>query len=367
LTPDLEAHVEDLAEQIAAIIAPGQPLPQPSTLPGRPLAAEMRKVRSRLRSPSIFRRIRSHPRLFGTGALLLFAGVWWAQRPRPVRDTVFVVREVSSGGGNESTVRLTAKGLRFFEGPDETASIEQRKYTREFGTDVTRFIKVEIELGYDPPGRVVRFPFACVLEREGAQVLTTIALTATVQPGWSESYHVAGWGNRSAGSWEPGRYRAECRYGDRLVARDWFTVRPGGHIPPGDAPSAEAEPLASLGAKVAAIRLFESGFGDTDRSERIYADTFAAGESRYINLEVTLAFDAPTSPIEAEITCRYLRNRVEEIARTTLVYRIPPGERQRWAASGWGARSPGYWQPGEYLVACDDGAATLGQAGFTIR
>jgi hypothetical protein len=367
LTPDLEMHVDRLAEQVAAIIAPGQPLPEPATLPPRAMGNEMRAVRARQRSRSIVKRLRAHPRLLLVAGLLLGGGAWWYSRPRAVRDTAFTVREVSSGGGNESTFRVTARGLRFFEGPDETAPIAQRQYTGVFPAAVTRYIKVEIELSYDPPGREVRFPFACVLTREGAQVLTTIALTATVQPSWNESFHASGWGNREAGSWEPGRYRAECRYGDRLVARDWFTVVEGGHVAPGDAPEAQAPPLSTLNGRVAAIQLFESGYGPTDISERIYATTFEATSARYINLEVTLVYDPPPQPTEASITCRYLRGRSEEIGRATLVYRMAQGERERWVTSGWGAQSPGYWQPGSYLVACDDGVGTLGQVGFTVH
>ena len=52
LTPDLEMHVDRLAEQVAAIIAPGQPLPEPSTLPPQPMAREMRAVRARHRHTS---------------------------------------------------------------------------------------------------------------------------------------------------------------------------------------------------------------------------------------------------------------------------------------------------------------------------
>lgn len=367
LTPDLEAHVDRLADQVRMLIAPDRPQPEPATLPPLPMAKELRKIRQRHRSRAGLRALGRHPRLIGAGLLLLLGGGWWYTRPRPIRDTTFTVREVSSGGGNESTFRVTARGLRFFEGPDETAPIEQRTYQEDFRVSTTRFIKVELELSYDPPGREVRFPFACVLQREGAQVLTTIALTATVQPTWNESYHASGWGNRAAGSWEPGRYRVECRYGERLLSRDWFTVVPGGHEPPENAPVAGTEPLASLGARIAAIQLFESGYGNTDVSERVYANSFDAASARYINLEVTLAYNPAPSAVEASITCRFLRDRTDELGRATLDYSIPAGERNRWVSGGWGARSPGYWRPGEYLVACDDGTTTLGQVGFTMR
>jgi hypothetical protein len=304
---------------------------------------------------------------WAAGAIVLAGlGGWWALRPKVLDNETFTVREVSAGGGNESTLRVTAHGLRFFEGPSENAALEQREYQETFRKASTRYIKTEIALRYDPPGREVRFPFACVVQREGAQIITTEALTATIQPTWNESYHTAGWGNASPGSWEPGRYRVECRYGDRLVARNWFTVEDGGIETPGDAPVAASSSLGAIRTRIRSIRLFESGYGSVERDNRIYATRFASQTARYINLEVSLAFQAPATGFRAQLTCRFLRERTEEVGRVTLTYDIQSGETGRWSASGWGNANPGTWKPGRYLVACDDGATTLGQAGFLV-
>ncbi|HRP08520.1 MAG TPA: toll/interleukin-1 receptor domain-containing protein [Gemmatimonadales bacterium] len=367
LTPELESHVVDLADQIRPLLAAERHPREPSTLPERPLAGEMRQVRRSRGFPSLFGRILRHPRLALATAAIVALGGWWFTRPRPVRDTGFTVREVSSGGGNESTFRVTARELRFFEGPDSTAEISQRDYRTEFPEEATRYIKTEITLLYDPPGRQVRFPFSCVIAREGAQVIANLALTATVQPEWNESFHTAGWGNAAPGSWEPGRYRAECRYGERLVARDWFTIREGGLVAPRDAPVAGSTTLAPLRARLAAIRLFESGYGTVARDQRIYASTFLASRTRYINVETILSYQRTSTAVQASLTCRYLRNRTDEVARVVLQFDMGIGETERWSSGGWGNRTPGTWQPGEYLVACDDGQVTLGQVGFTVR
>ncbi len=361
LTPRLEDHVGRLAEQLRAILATDRPL-EPATQPPRPMPADLPPRRRRAR--------RSRKRLLqvvGGGALLLAAGGWWLSRPRVLDAATFTVHEVSAGGGNETTLRVQARGVRFFEGPGDNAGITQREYQTVFRRGITRFIKTEIALGYDPPGRVVRFPFACILRREGAQIITTLALTATVQPDWHESYHTAGWGAADPGSWEPGRYRVECRYGTELVARNWFTVEDGGLEAPADAPVAQAPPLAALHARIKAIQLFESDLGTTERNARIYSHRFPASGTRYINLEVTLGFDPPVRPVSSTLTCRFLRDRREEIGRVTLRYELARGETGRWSSSGWGRHEPGSWQAGDYLVACDDGVTTLGQAGFTVE
>ncbi len=358
LTPDLKDHVARLAEQLRALLASGRPA-EPATNPPRPMPDGLPRRRGRwtLR--------RALPLLGGT-TLALALGVWWLGRPEPAVRNTFTVREVSAGGSNETTFRVRAEALRFFEGPSANATVIQRQYRDVFATDVTRYIKVELELGFDPPGRVVQFPFACVLERGEEQVVATLALTATVQPTWSQSYHAAGWGRASGGSWEPGRYRVECRYGKELVARDWFTVVAGGHQPPADAPIARATPLTGLRAVVKAIRLFESGFDLPDRGERLYATTFPGAGSRYIHVESKLGYSAPPPPKSAQPTCRHLRHRPEEVGRVTLTFDIAAGETGRYSARGWGNRQAGTWSPGEYLVACDDGEITLAQAGFTI-
>lgn len=360
LTPDLEEHVARLAEQLHALLASGRPA-EPATMP--PRAAPGGLPRRRRRSAVPTRRL--VPLAAGGLAVALLGG-WWFSRPRAVNAATFTVHEISAGGGNETTLRVTAEGLRFFEGPAEHARVAQRMYQTEFATEVTRYIKSELKLVYEPPGRVVRFPFSCIVQREGAQIITTLALNATVQPSWNESYHTQGWGSSAGGSWEPGRYRVECRYGDRLVARDWFTVVAGGHASPADAPVAAAEPLAALEARVKAIRLFESGYDLPGREERIYATTFDGDDARYINVEVNLGYLAAPRAARAHLTCRFLRNRTEEVGRVTLDFDIPAGETGRYSARGWGNRQPGTWTPGDYLVACDDGRATLGQAGFTI-
>lgn len=361
LTPNLEAHVGRLADQLRTILATHQP--EPVTQPPRPIPDGLPKRAARPRRRIPLRRLVP----WGAGLLALaVAATWWWLRPKVIDDATFTVREVSAGGGNESTLRVTARGLRFFEGPSDNAPLEQREYQESFKRASTRYIKTEIALHYDPPGREMRFPFACVVQREGAQIITTEALTATIQPAWNESYHTAGWGSASGGSWDPGRYRVECRYGDRLVARNWFTVEDGGIETPGDAPVATATGLGTVHARIRAIRLFESGYGSVERDNRMYATRFASQTARYINLEVSLAFQSVPVAFRAQLTCRYLRERTEEVGRVTLTYDIQAGETGRWSAGGWGGANPGTWKPGHYLVACDDGTTTLGQAGFLV-
>lgn len=364
LTPDLEDHVTRLAEQVRTLLAA-----PPSHLAGTPLPRPMPEGLRALRRRRVPRLtlLRTHWRL--AAALVVIAGAvgTWRLRPREVHHREFTVREVSSGGGNEATFRVMADTLRFFESPKGNVPIEQRQYATRFVEGVTRYVQVEMTLSYDPPGREVRFPFGCVIAREGAQVVTSLSLTATVQPTWRSSYHDAGFGEATPGAWDPGRYRVECRYNDRLLAREWFTIVAGELEPPKDAPAAQSEPLASLGARIAAIRFFESGYGRTPVDERMYATHFASRTARYINIEATLAYATSRERATARLTCRYLRDGETEVGRVELLYEIDSGETRRWSSGGLGANHAGTWAPGDYLVACDDGRATLAQVGFTVE
>jgi hypothetical protein len=377
LTPDLEDHVVRLADQIRTLLA--APATGPGTPPPRPMPEGFRQFRRkppfRLRLPRVLRRRGVLPAAI---AAVVLCG-WYLSRDRAVRDATFTVREVSSGGGNESTLRVRATGVRFFESSNRTQPLDERQYRTTFHDDDTRYVQVELGLTYDAPGRVVQFPFACTVGREGAQIVTTLALTATIQPAWTESFHDTGWGNPTPGTWEPGRYRAECRYGDRLVARDWFTIEAGATAPSelerdlADDGSAAAVPsggggeASALDARIQGIRFFESGYGSTPQADRDYASTFRSSEARYINLEVTLSYPRTSASSRAVLACVYFRNGDEPIGTIELAYDIGPGETRRWSSGGWGEANPGYWTPGNYRVECSDGGALRREARFTVR
>lgn len=368
LTPDLERHVEQLAEKLNAFLASGAtdravtppPRPFPADLPRRRPSVSSASVISRLGSPKV------RKFLIG-GALALAVGAWWLSQPRPVRGRSLVVREVSSGGGNQSTLRLATAGLKFFEGSADYPPLNEREYASTFVVATTRYVKVELPLRYEAPGRVMRIPFSCLLQREGAQIISTLPLTAELQPAWTTSSVTTGFGNANPGSWEPGRYRVDCRYGDELVAREWFDVVARGEDLVRDRPQDDSPTSGDLGVRVVRFRFFESGNERIPQEQRNYVTRFRAGDTRYINTEVTIGFRTASSSARVALNCRYLRDRTVEEGRITLEYPIQPGETSRWASAGLGAGNAAQWSPGRYLVACDDGNKVLGQSGFMVE
>ncbi|MEO5798246.1 MAG: hypothetical protein ABIZ70_10850, partial [Gemmatimonadales bacterium] len=267
----------------------------------------------------------------------------------------------------------TSGQLRFFEAGDNIPAAGQRRYTDRFLASTTRYVDVEVQLDYEAPNRDVTVPIACTLTSKGGQVITAISINAKIQPTWTSSLHVQGWGTAAGGFWKPDRYRVECRYGDKLIGRNWFDVtsdatKVSATLPPRtDGPLAEASPWREIQARVTGIRTFAMGDAVPEIAVRQTTSSFPASTTGFVGVEVTLGFIAPGRQLRASLNCRVLRNRTEEMGRMALAFDINPNWQSAWAARGYGRAAPGVWTPGSYLIACDDGRRTLAQIPFDIR
>ncbi|MES2305873.1 MAG: toll/interleukin-1 receptor domain-containing protein [Gemmatimonadota bacterium] len=383
LTPNTTQHTAELAAQVGAILQSHPstrtmptppPRPMPKDLPPRrPPNAPAQTRRWRLPStPAGWQRFRLASI---TGAAAVLALFFWFSRDRPVGKVAITVREVSGSGNNQSSIRMTSGQLRFFEAGDNIPAAGQRAYTQRFLASATRYVDVEVQLDYEAPNREITVPIACTLTSKGGQVITAITINAKIQPSWTSSLHVQGWGSAAGGFWKPDRYRVECRYGDKLLGRNWFEVTTDASrvssavtpAPRNDAPLAEASPWREIRARVTGIRTFAMGDAVPEMAARQTTTSFPASSTGYVGVEVTLAFDAPGRRLQASLNCRVLRNRTEEMGRMALAYDINASWQSAWAARGYGRSAPGVWTPGKYLVACDDGRRTLAQTPFEIR
>lgn len=390
LTPDLERHTAKLAEQVRQVLdtqrAPEMPTPpprpMPSDLPKRP--APKPPAKPRFTWPTTREGWRRLGLATGAGALLLFAGTCWLLRDKPVGDVTFTVREVSGSGNNEFSIKMKSGQLRFFEAGQNVPPVGSRDYRTSFVASSTRYIDVEVDLSYEQPNRDVAIPIGCTLISKAGQVIAAITINGKVQASWTNSAHVQGWGNANGGFWKPDRYRADCKYGDKLIGRNWFDVTetavassapspapapaPPAAAPAATGPLAQAAPWRDLGMRVSRIKLFPMGTVVPDVSQRQAATTFDAATTTYIGVEVTTTFDQPPArAMRALLTCRFLKDRVTETGRMVLGYNLQAGWQSAWSARGYGRDTPGSWAPGTYLVACDDGRRTLAQTGFDVR
>ena len=386
LTPDLEAHTARLAEQVKVLLATaGTPVIEPPSGHRERPRDLPRRVPRPPRMPGLPGRWKRRLALAMIGILGLAAAGYAVTRKRPVRDVEFTVREVSSSGGNELSLRIRSEGLRFFESGSGAPPPAQRQYDTRFAAGASRFINVEIRFQNDAPGREMAIPMACDIFTSTDQVFTSLTIHAKMQPDWTSSAYYSGWGTARGGWWKPGRYRVECKYGGRLIGRDWFEVVSGGGsgtpapappppppnrpiLPPSPPPPSgtSAGPLGRMGARVRAMRFFESGYGNTSMDQREYRSDFAAAETRFVNVELVLEHEAPGRTVSGALRCEYRRD-TARIGAPRLQFRIEPNATVSVTSSGWGARNPGTWAPGSYTVSCDENGVPFSQARFAIR
>ena len=205
-----------------------------------------------------------------------------------------------------------------------------------------------------------------IFGNEGA-VFGAVTINGEIEPTWTDTYHAHGYGSSTPGSWKPGRYRADCKYGDKLIGRDWFDVTEGSTSP---APVAGVPPSAGAGQfspEIASMQFFESGVGDVPRAQQVYRDVFDARTARYINAEVTLRHSAPGKVVTVVLTCHFLHGDGSPLGSVKLTYPIQPTWVASYTFGGWGTANPGNWVPGTYRVTCDEDGRTLGQGSFQVR
>lgn len=366
LTPDLEKHTVRLAEQVQALLGSHAPPPM------EPPSGHREKPADLPRRPSRPPRVPGPPGRWkrrGFIAAVALAGLAAAgyaiTRKRVVKDVDFTVREVSSSGGNEMSLRIRSEGLRFFESGSGAPPPAQRQYDTRFAAGASRFINVEVRFRNEAAGREMVIPMSCDIFTSADQVFTSLAIHARMQPQWTESAYYSGWGAARGGWWKPGRYRVECKYGGKLIGRDWFEVVSGGPPPPPPSGTTSG-PLGRLGVRVRAIRFFESGYGNTPMDQREYRTVFAAAETRFINVELLLEHQAPGRILSAALRCEYRRDGVR-LGIPRIMVRMEADATTSVGSGGWGARNPGTWTPGSYTVVCEEGGTPLAQARFDVR
>ena len=86
------------------------------------------------------------------------------------------------------------------------------------------FIYTEVYLQLDAPGRDLYVPLNCTIFDGNDGVLANFTLSNRITPTARNWYNEYGWGTVNGGTWKAGTYRADCRYGEKLVARGSFSV-----------------------------------------------------------------------------------------------------------------------------------------------
>lgn len=153
--------------------------------------------------------------------LALLAG-WRYFGNRDVEGVDFVVRMSTPGSDFRTTV--TAQPLRFFESARTLPAYGARTYGTRFAAAQSRFINTEVRLHLDAPGRTLSVPIGCSIFDPSTSVKATFTLENRIAPDGTDWQSASGWGAENPGTWKPGSYRVDCRYGEKLIGRARFEI-----------------------------------------------------------------------------------------------------------------------------------------------
>jgi hypothetical protein len=266
--------------------------------------------------------------------------------------------------------------VRFFEGGATLPSMLERRYAARFDSATARSIYVEIGLAYPPAPEPVSVRVECGYFAPGGQSIGTAMVPVQADQGWELSVHAGGTGSDTPGTWQPGTHVVACRFAGKVITTGSFEVaRPAVSAvqpparPSPKPPAKPAEklpaPFGALKARVAAVRLFESGGEVPDRKNRVVATSFDALTTRFINLELELVYPSAPRHMEFEVPCRI--EGPDSTARVPVVkVEVDAGWAGSYHTTGWGARNRGMWPEGTYRVTCREQGQPVATAEFKV-
>lgn len=131
--------------------------------------------------------------------------------------------QVTKGLYDIPAIRATVTGLRMFEGPKEVPELKTRQYTATFKNNVTRRVYFELGLDYPSIGGPATFPIECRYDFPDDRSFS-VSVSASVQQGWTGSYHAGNVGYDETGKWVVGQYNVSCRFEGRVIAKRGFKI-----------------------------------------------------------------------------------------------------------------------------------------------
>ena len=131
------------------------------------------------------------------------------------------------GGVYIPSINAWVADLLFFEGDfDSAPDKENRLYADSFSQAESRTIYWELNLEHPAPGYQLAFVFSSVIYDPQGGVYGDFETETHIEPDWTTSWHVSGWGWKEAGNYEPGIYEVELYIDGEIVAIDWFEIYP---------------------------------------------------------------------------------------------------------------------------------------------
>ncbi|MDZ4673915.1 MAG: toll/interleukin-1 receptor domain-containing protein [Gemmatimonadota bacterium] len=366
LTPELEGHIRRLVDTMSRLL---KDAPDSKESPSQPWLRTTPPAQPDPPPPGPPRRWRRTGARIGlviagvmaVGAILMSLGRGTGQ---------FEIRDASVPS-EPVTLPVRVSGVRFFEAGKEMPATGAREHATRFAAGASRYIYVQLDLEHGVSPREVRVPITCTITDAEGAVLTTMTATGRIQPEWTGSNWASGWGTEGGGTWQSGRYHADCSYGAKSIATGDFEVVGGGAAPAPPVP-AGAERLDSripeLNGRVAAIRYFPDFAGPlTARPDRRYASVFSASDLLYLGIELELDYAAVERKLSIESICVITTADGASFGTMTLPINPEVGWTGSYTAGSFGWQEPGRWSQGTYRIACRVNGRLVARGAVNVR
>lgn len=253
-----------------------------------------------------------------------------------------------------SSLGVTSASLRFFRSPKDYTPLAERIYPATFDSATTQYITTELSIDYPRTAAPVKFTINCRYVGPRGEDAGTPAISATVQGGWTGSYHVAGWGSVQGGGFGTGRYQVSCRDGATLVAAGSFLV------------TNDRWDIPEIRGMVSRIRIYEGPDSIIPIAQRQYPDAFDGSAARYIKTEVWLDFQKSTALGIYTMDCSY-KYPNGEVGSFAIDHRIQAGWIDAVSSNGYGHATAGGWAKGTYGVTCSYKGTVVAERTFTVN
>ena len=238
LSSDLDRHLADLVATVRQVLQVAPPVPTPGTeygtfAPPPPAAPAKPRPRVEATDTSINLKVpkprlrRLRPAIVVIGLALGGAAVWATVRSFGSGEICGVKFEYrGEQNGTRLIVPFETRALKFFEAPARSPPLgsPDRRYSKTFTAAQTRYVHTEITLSLAAPGRYVGLPVGCTMYSASDAVIGSFTIENTIEPNATSWVNERAWGADRPGSWKPGHYRVDCKYGEKLIARSGFEI-----------------------------------------------------------------------------------------------------------------------------------------------
>ncbi len=236
-----------------------------------------------------------------------------------------------------------ALAIRVFAQADgPVLPLARRLYSTHFDALRTPALGVEVFAALPPRKGPTDIAVSCSLQLpDGSRLPGGVPVTLALAAGGSPSHGAAlPWSRPGDDGWPAGTYVVRCGTDEMASAEAAFDMT----VNPAD--------VAETDIRVVALRLFPVERELPAMSDRRYAGTFAAAETRHIGVELEFTHAPLGRAMTIPVDCYYFWPDGQTSPPVLLRYEPQATWPGGYSAGAIGWEQPGHWLPGVYTVTC---------------